>query len=186
MSTSSTASPSEWSVAKDYLKFSHLSLREVERGVGDFIKDDSLKQLAVDAIQGKVTQDCFNSLVAFTKAVAYDGFNPQTIILELVTKAAKATKTGSEVFKFETDGVEYELPKRCNMARDVQKFAALFLVRGNNLFMILKTISKDAKAAISHKIAAYSIKEMSIPASLYLRRYVKIYPICRINDLNLN
>ena len=37
-------------------------------------------------------------------------------------------------------------------------FVALFLVRGNNLFKILKTVSKDAKTAISHKIAAYSLK----------------------------
>lgn len=158
MNTASTSTSPQWSVSKDYLKLTPAKLNSVENSVGEFVKDDALKQLAIDAIHGKVTEDCFNNLSVFTKAVAYDGFNPQTIILELVSKAAKDTKTGAEMFIFEADGVKYELPKKCDVARDVQMFAALFLVRGNNLFKILKTISKDAKTAISHKIAAYSLK----------------------------
>lgn len=75
----------------------------------------------------------------------------------MVKKASKP-KNEEGVFVFSVDGLTFNIPKGANLPKDVLALVTVFLVRGNNLFKILKTVSKDAKMALSSKMALYGIK----------------------------
>lgn len=145
--------PEDWDYLEGYLKLTKTTAAKIVTDQASFLPED-LRSLASDAIRGKVGKSHHEALVAFTKAISYDGFNPQTIIHELVLKAKKANepKPAEGTYNFELDGQVYSITHAANIAKDCHMLIALFLVRGNNLFKIMKTISKDAKIAINAKM----------------------------------
>lgn len=78
-----------------------------------------------------------------------------------------------EFYSFSTDGIDYKVPIGF-LAEDVQMLAILFLVKGNNLFKILKTISKEAKVAVSAKTSVYKIKSDDESEALAPKRKEKV------------
>lgn len=148
----------DWSVCKDYLHLNANQSIGLSTQLDSFIQNADAKKLAIEAIQGKVSHDCFKNLKAFAQSVAYDGFNPQTIILEMAKCALDDKTPPGEDFTFSFSGLTCSVSRKADLARDVQLLATLFLVRGNNLYKILKTVEKRAKEVIDLKRGTYKIK----------------------------
>lgn len=64
-----------------------------------------------------------NGLAVYSKAVNYYGFNPQTIMIELFTKVLNEKHIAESDFQFTCDGINYAVPKKRVLTKDVQKHA---------------------------------------------------------------
>ncbi|QNQ79765.1 nucleocapsid protein [Euproctis pseudoconspersa bunyavirus] len=145
-----------WTVLSGAIRVKAATISSIKAEVKAFTKED-LTALALEAVEGKIPETQFKSLKAFASSIAYDGFNPQVIIALLAEKAKNGQKDDEKV-TFTLDKTVFSATKGIDFGTDVQILITLFLVRGNNLFKIMKTVSKEAKVLLAGKIAAYGLK----------------------------
>lgn len=147
-----------WSIVRDYLHLTEAEARTLaEDYLSDLKGDVELFTIASEAVLGKTTKSNFDSLRVLAKAVEYDRFNPNIIIKKLLDKAKASTLTEG-THRFKMDGLEYTVSKSANIVLDVQFFITIFLLKGNNISKIMRTLPAEAKQALCFKVIQYGVK----------------------------
>lgn len=151
-------SDEEWSILRDYLRVSSTTREAITSGQLALINPTD-REMVKAAIVGKVVKSNFEATKALIKLMAYEGFNPVTVITEMASRAEKWNKTErNSSWTLTLDGMEFLISEKAELANDVLFISTLFLTRGNNLRKILDSIEKTVNVPLLSKIQAYGIK----------------------------